>query len=578
AVIRRLRGQGMAFTLDLLGEATTSEVEADAYMSRYLALIRGLSHALGEQAQVNVSLKLSALYSQFDPIDPVGSSEAVRARLLQVLRAAREARAFVHVDMEQYQFKDLTLRIVKEALEEREFAGFPDAGVVIQAYLQDSERDLTDLAAWAGRRGQPVTVRLVKGAYWDYETVVAKQRSWPAPVFQHKWETDANYEKLAEFLVRHAHWLRPSIASHNIRSIAHALAAAQQARLPREAIEFQLLHGMAEPIKRALVKMGCRVRVYLPSGHLIPGMGYLVRRILENTSNESFLRQSFLKHLPEEELLASPADAAKRVSAVADRIQPSRPALLAASPKSGDFGYMTSREGNGFINEPDSDFAKEAHRAAMAKALADVRGQFGRLYPLFIGGQEVRAERTAERRNPSRPSEVVGVVAMASKDDADRALEAASHALRAWRAAPVTKRVKHLRAAAQALRLRRFELAAWEVHEVGKSWREADADVSEAIDYLEYYAAEMLRLSAPRRLGHAPGEVNWYHYEPRGVGVVIAPWNFPLAILCGMASAAIVAGNTVVMKPAEQSSVVAAKLMDAFRDAGVPNGVVNYLL
>jgi RHH-type proline utilization regulon transcriptional repressor/proline dehydrogenase/delta 1-pyrroline-5-carboxylate dehydrogenase len=452
-------------------------------------------------------------------------------------------------------------------LEEPEFAGLEDAGIVIQTYLKDAERDLADLAAWAKQRGRKVGVRLVKGAYWDYERVIAAQRGWSSPVFEHKWETDASYEKLTEFLMRHHDVLSPAIASHNVRSIAHAIAVARHVGMPLEALEFQLLHGMAEPIKRALVKMGCRVRIYLPSGHLIPGMGYLVRRILENTSNESFLRQSFIKHTAEEELLASPSEVEREWKA--RNVQVSK-AVEDGAPRA------TARS-HEFVNEPDTDFSRESNRKAMRAALAHVKGQFGRAHHLHIGGREVHAQDVMERRNPSRLSEIVGVVDLASRADAEKALDAAHGAFPAWRATPPAKRVEYMAAAALVLRRRRFELTASEVYEVGKGWREADADVSEAIDYLEYYAQEMLRLAEPRRMGRVPGEMNWYHYEPRGVAVVIAPWNFPLAILCGMTSAAIVAGNTAIMKPAGQSSVIAAELMEAFREAGLPDGVVNYL-
>ncbi len=573
AVIRRLHDLGMGFTLDVVGEATASEAEADAYMRKYLLLVKELSARLERASsdvaarlpvpRINLSLKLSALYSQFDPVDPEGTSEAVKSRLRPILRAAKEAGAFIHVDMEQYAYKDLTLRIVKEVLQEPEFADFEDAGLVIQTYLKDAERDLADLAAWAGRRRRRITVRLVKGAYWDYERVIAQQRHWPVPVFEHKWETDANFERLAEFLIARRKELRPAFASHNVRSLAHSMAAAEEAGVPLDELEFQLLHGMAEPIKRALVKMGCRVRVYVPSGHLLPGMGYLVRRILENTSNESFLRQSFIKHASEEQLLAGPAEIEREWQ-------------LRGTPK-GLWPLEPARPRDVFSNEPDADFSQESNREAMRAALARTRDQFGRRYPLVIGGREIQTPDVLERRNPSRISEVVGATARASRREADEALDAASRAFVSWRATPAEKRAALLVATAAVLRRRRFELAAWEVHEVGKTWREADADVCEAVDYLEYYGREMLRLAGPRRMGRVPGETNLYHYEPRGVVLVVAPWNFPLAILCGMTAAALVAGNTAIMKPARQSGIIAAKLMESFRKAGFPDGVVNYL-
>jgi RHH-type proline utilization regulon transcriptional repressor/proline dehydrogenase/delta 1-pyrroline-5-carboxylate dehydrogenase len=323
AAIAQLRRRSLAFTIDRLGEATITEQEADQAQADYLELIRGLSRQVntwkandlidrddhGPLPRVNVSVKLSALDSQFDPIDPDGASQAVRRRLRPILHAAREQSAFVNIDMEQYAFKDLTLRIFREVLEEDDFRDWPDAGIAIQAYLRDTAGDLEELAAWAQRRGTPVTVRLVKGAYWDYETIMSGQMGWPNPVWSHKWETDANYERLTEFLIDNRRWLRPALGSHNVRSLAHALALAHVRGLPPGSIEFQMLYGMAEPIKDALVSLGQRVRVYTPYGQLLPGMAYLVRRLLENTANESFLRASFTEHVPEQQLLRNPLEA-----------------------------------------------------------------------------------------------------------------------------------------------------------------------------------------------------------------------------------------------------------------------------
>jgi RHH-type proline utilization regulon transcriptional repressor/proline dehydrogenase/delta 1-pyrroline-5-carboxylate dehydrogenase len=320
--IALLRRRSLAFTIDRLGEATITETEAEQAQADYLDLINGLSSEVnawkttdlidrddaGPIPRVNVSVKLSALYSQFDPIDPNGTSIAVRRKLRPILHAARRQSAFVNIDMEQYSYKDLTLQIFREVLEEEAFRDWPDAGIAIQAYLHDTEHDLHILTEWAQRRGTPVTVRLVKGAYWDYETILSAQNGWPNPVWSHKWETDANYERLTEFLLENRRWLRPALASHNVRSLAHALALAHFLRLPPGSLEVQMLYGMAEPIKDTLVSLGQRVRVYTPYGQLLPGMAYLVRRLLENTANESFLRASFTEHVPEAELLRNPLE------------------------------------------------------------------------------------------------------------------------------------------------------------------------------------------------------------------------------------------------------------------------------
>ena len=313
-----------------------------------------------------------------------------------------------------------------------------------------------------------------------------------------------------------------------------------------------MLYGMGAELAQLLMEMGHRVRIYTPFGELIPGMAYLVRRLLENTSNDSFLRQSFRENVSLEDLLMNPTAQGKKTPPPEEEPAPQ------------------------FQNEPHSDFSKPAARKAMRAALDDVELQLGEEYSLVIGGRAVDGKTTMLSRNPSDKSQVVGTVASASADQAVEAIEAARRAFPRWSREKVDYRCEYLELVAGELRNRRFEIAAWEVFECGKPWAEADADVAEAIDFCTYYAYQMRELAEPRQCD-LPGEENTYSYRPRGVAVVIAPWNFPLAILTGMTAAALVTGNTVIMKPAEQSPIIAAKLMDIFQNAGIPEGVVNYL-
>ncbi len=563
--LQQLRRRGFAFTLDLLGEAVISETEAADYQQQYLNLLAGLAPTVntwpenstadtdcfGPLPRVNFSLKLSALVSQFRPIDPEGTSAAVKERLRPLLRAAREANAFLNVDMEQYAYKDLTLRIFREVLEEDEFREVSDVGVVIQAYLSDTDRDLAEMLEWAQRRGTPVWIRLVKGAYWDYETVVSYAHGWPVPVYQQKWQTDDCYERNVRFLLQNYAWLRPAFGSHNLRSLAYAVSCARELQVPRGAYELQMLYGMAEELAQVFVDMGERVRIYTPFGQLIPGMAYLVRRLLENTSNDSFLRHSYAEDLSVETLLMKPSTLAK-----------SAPAIAVPQPE--------------FLNEPHSDFSQESAREAMTEALEDVANQLGEEFGLVISGKTILNRPLLSSVNPSHKSQIVGRVACATVDDVEAAVDAARRGFQEWSRVDVNYRAEYLELMAREMRQRRYELAAWQVYEVGKPWAEADADVAEAIDFCMYYAQEMRRLDAPRAFD-VPGEENRYFHRPRGVAVVIAPWNFPLAILTGMTAAAMVTGNTVIMKPAEQSSVIAAKLMEIIHAAGVPDNVVHFL-
>jgi len=444
-----------------------------------------------------------------------------------------------------------------------------DIGIVIQCYLRDSEKDLRELRDWAVQRGRPIWVRLVKGAYWDYETVIAQALDWPVPVYQRKWESDLNFEKQTRFLIRERRHLRPALGSHNLRSLAHGIAAARQLNLPPESLELQMLYGMADAEKQAIVNLGHRLRIYMPFGELIPGMAYLVRRLLENTSNDSFLRASFAEHRAPEILLQNPAELAAAAASEPKPLPLEEPTMGARPTGTPDYSPF-------FRNEPPTDFAVAARRNDLQQALAAVAQELDREYPLVLGNQAVATNALLRAVNPSNKSQTMGRVAAAEVVHVEQAVAAAKQALPGWSDLPPATRAGYLRQAAAVMRRRRFELCAWEILECGKTWREADGDVAEAIDFCEYYAAGAEALQGPRGVD-VPGEENRFAYRPRGVAAIIAPWNFPLAILTGMTTAALVTGNTVVLKPAEQASVVAAKLMEIWQEINLPAGVANFL-
>ncbi len=598
--LKRLRRHHTGFTLDILGEACLSEAEAAEYLRRYLDVLdilppraaRWSSDPLidrapwGEQPRVNLSLKLTSLYSQIDPLDFEGSRQALVTALRPLFIGARNRGVFVNLDMERFAFRDLTYAVFADLVLDDDLRDYPHVGVVAQAYLRDSQSDVQNLVDLARERGTPFTVRLVKGAYWDYETIIAAQEHWPPPVFSEKAQTDAQFEQLTRLLIDNWEWTRPALGTHNIRSMAAGVAMAEAAGLPAGALELQFLHGMADSIRRAAAAQGQRVREYVPVGESIPGMAYLVRRLLENTANESFLRLTFVQQKDPAALLAAPLAGAPEAGEQSAP-GPQTVEAAAAAPAEGatgdpaqaafDAARAATEELSPFQNEAHADFSRPETRAAMEKALATIRGSLGRDYALLIGDDQVQTERSVISINPARPAEIVGRVAAAGRDEADRALDAAQAAFPLWRDTSVGERVDILLRAAALMRAGRFELAALEVVEAGKPWREADADVAEAIDFLEYYSREMLRLAPARNLSDVPGEEDLYFYEPRGVAAVIAPWNFPLAIPTGMVSAALAAGNTVVFKPASPTPVLGYALVRMLHEAGVPDGAVNYL-
>jgi len=561
---------GLATTIDLLGETVVNDAEADVFLQRNLEILDSVSKFYAKDAtpcfsdlgpngplpRLNLSVKISALTPDVHPADPENSIAALKERFRPILRRAAELGALINFDMESYKLKDLTLALFKSIFEEPEFAQKPAIGIALQAYLRDCEADLRELVAWARKNQRPLSVRLVKGAYWDYETIIAQQRDWLIPVWQKKPESDANYEKLSLFLLENIDIVTPNFASHNVRSVAHAVAQAERLGLAPQAYEFQALYGMADELKASLVQMGHRVREYCPVGELLPGMAYLVRRLLENTSNEGFLRIKNMGEATKDQLLGNP------VTQIA-----SAPSPLARRPS----------PVGAFHNAPNTDYTLAANREKQRAALKAYSAQLGKKWPLIINGKKISGREYIPSVNPAKPAQVIGSWARATVADADAAVAAAAAVFPAWRATSVEDRAKIMERAADIMEARRFELNALEVFEAGKPWIEADGDVSEAVDFCRYYAVEMRKLGQPAITQSVPGERCVQTWTPRGVGVVIAPWNFPLAILAGLTVAPLVGGNCVIMKPAEQTTIIGALLMEILTEAGVPAGVLNFL-
>src|SRR5881396_1828404 len=380
ATLRKRHAQKIGFTVDLLGEGVVSEVQANEYAARYLDLLEKLaretkswSDPLGRNSElfpvVNLSVKISALYSQISPADPADAITHLAPKLRPLLRRARELGAFINFDMESYAHKNITLELFKTIFTEEEFKDWPHAGIVIQAYLRDSEADLRHLIDWGRARGTRFAVRLVKGAYWDYETMKSRQNAWDCPVYSQKPESDVNFEALTRLLLENQSIVTAAFGSHNVRSIAFAQALADEFGIDRSRFEFQLLYGMAGPIKRALVDMGYRVREYCPVGELLPGMSYLVRRLLENTSNEGFLRAKFSENVPAEDLLRDPCEILRR----------SRNGIL--PPSNATINMTTTKPktqpGAPYENAPLTNFALPGNQEKMRAALREQRKQFG---------------------------------------------------------------------------------------------------------------------------------------------------------------------------------------------------------
>jgi RHH-type transcriptional regulator, proline utilization regulon repressor / proline dehydrogenase / delta 1-pyrroline-5-carboxylate dehydrogenase len=522
ARLQELDRLGRDASLDQLGELVCMPEEADRYADAVTRLIDRAAEHYGSSAdrrvvnaagipRAHVSVKLSALSPHFNPVAPEATAAEMRERLLRILRHAKCRGAFLCFDAEHYGYRDLSLHIPALVLAAApDLDGFRDFGFVVQAYLQDAVPFVEQVAALARQRSHRIQVRLVKGAYWDAETAEAAAQDLPAPTFWNKAETDIHFQQLALCILERSDLLALAVGSHNLRE--HAFAETARARLSPDApvIEHQVLHRTAEGLARALAGAGWVTRDYVPVGELFPGIAYLVRRILENSSQVGILAQS-RERLSADVIAADPARSLSEVMAEGEYVWD--PAVRARD--------------EGFRPSPPVRLHLPAEREAFAATLASTAVN----PPAFV-----------------TPADVPSIVQRAVRG---------GEAWQAWR--PEARAAVLIRAAEQ-MRAQRLTLGALIVREGRKVWAEALADVDEAVDYLRFYA----RSAA---FWHT---VLGDRMQPVGVAAVIAPWNFPLAIPCGMTAAALAAGSAVLLKPAEQTPAIGAALATSLRAAGVP--------
>lgn len=566
----KLTKKNLTFTADILGEATTSDAEADVYLNKYLDLITLLGDAVqswqdnpllytspaGQLPRANLSVKISALDPYIDAADHQGSIARLKERLLPLLRLAKKKNVFINFDLEQWAVHGITYALFEKIATDQDLIDWPHIGLVIQAYLKTSVHDCDRLIALSKKRGTPFTVRLVKGAYWDYEVVHARQNGFTCPVFTRKGLTDANYELLSSNLLEHYSLLTPAFASHNLRSLVNAIVMAEEKGLDKNAFELQMLYGMAEPLRQVFSSDNYRVRIYAPIGELLPGMAYLVRRLLENTSNSGFLRQSYHEGISISAMLEPPL------------LEPELPESETLIP-----GDLSSSFTNGSL----LDFCESWVRDNFALTINTIPSQFPIKVPVVVNGKEVFTEEVSNHPSPNDLGMQVTTISRANIEHVDSSLEISLTAFAKWRDTSVAHRAGLLEQLATQLEENRNELAALQIHEVGKPWREADADVAEAIDFCRYYSRQALFELEPKKQGNIAGEDNILFYEGRGPTAIIAPWNFPLAILCGMTAAALVTGNPVLIKPATASSGTGYRFFQYLLQAGFPSDVIHFL-
>lgn len=541
-------------TVDQLGELVVSEKEADHYMNEVIKLIEGfhLHVTKGEknQAGINrahVSIKVSALCSDFRPEAFEYTYSMVEPRLKKILMSAKENHVFLNVDAEHYDYRDLVFKIYsKVLLETEELKDFQSTGIVVQAYLRDGAKHLREVCELAQKRGHLMPIRLVKGAYWDAETIDADAHAYQAPEFLNKEETDLHFRQLIIETLKMKDHLQLCLASHNFSDHAFAQTLKREFFLDAPAIEHQCLHMTYEALSVALSKMGWPVRNYVPIGSLLVGMAYLVRRIMENSSQVGVL--TIMRSHKKKSAISSPEDV---------HIEKREAGLRVLDPTC----INLSDE---FINLTPARLYLDSEREWVEKAYQRFQeDDLGKDYsPTACSGQKVSVT------SSSNPELLVGSTTFASREDVKKSFQTLQKAYQEgpWPKTSWVERSMIFINAGLIMSLKRAELSALISYEAGKSIPEALADVDEAVDFLNYYAREEGRIHK-----HNPTILS------RGVCAVIAPWNFPLAIPCGMTTASLVAGNTVVLKSAEQTPLIAQKMCEILWQAGVPRDVLIHL-
>ncbi|SDV48538.1 trifunctional transcriptional regulator/proline dehydrogenase/L-glutamate gamma-semialdehyde dehydrogenase [Chitinasiproducens palmae] len=552
---RKFEAKGFRYSYDMLGEAATTEEDAKRYYASYEQAI----HAIGKAANgrgiyegPGISIKLSALHPRYSraQYDRVMAELLPRVRELALL--ARHYDIGLNIDAEEADRLEISLDLLEALCFDEALAGWNGIGFVIQAYQKRCPYVIDFVIDLARRSRHRLMIRLVKGAYWDAEIKRAQVDGLEGyPVYTRKVYTDVSYLACAKRLLAAPDAVFPQFATHNAQTLAAIYHLAGRNYYPGQ-YEFQCLHGMGEPLYEEVTardKLNRPCRVYAPVGTHETLLAYLVRRLLENGANTSFVNRIADTSIPVEALIASPIDEAARIT------PPGAPHPKIPLPR--------QLYGEGRLNSMGLDLSNEHRLASLSSALLASASTPWRAAPMLGEGEGSGVEQPV--RNPSDLRDVVGTVVEAQTADVEAALGYALGALPIWASTPPAERADCLARAADALEAQMPQLLGLIVREAGKSFANAIAEVREAVDFLRYYGAQ------------ARQEFSNDTHRPLGPVVCISPWNFPLAIFVGQVAAALAAGNTVLAKPAEQTPLIAAQAVRILREAGVPAGAVQLL-
>ena len=564
--------KGYLFSYDMLGEGARTQKDADAYFARYMAAIDAIGNAAGPFATMHVdalyrrpgmSVKLSALHPRFEPGKEHRLDEELTPRLLSLARAARSRGLSITIDAEEQDRLDPTLHHFAVLFTDPALDGWNGLGLAVQAYGKRAVPVLRWLRRLSERTGKRIPVRLVKGAYWDSEIKWAQERALADyPVFTRKLNTDVSYLACVRLLLSDPKAFYPQIATHN----AHALAAAHVAGGPA-VFEFQRLHGMGEALYEGVIGdggIGRPCRIYAPVGGHEELLAYLVRRLLENGANTSFVNRLADAEAPVAEIIRDPVEIAER-----ERAANAAPTRVIPGPRE---IYLPRKSASGLA------LTEAGVRTELLGAMAAALDETFDVGPIIAGQTTAGGNSASLLTCPHDRRERIGTVRITTPVQADTAIDSATKAQHAWNAQGGLARAQILEAAADLFERDRAKLMAVIVREAGKTLEGALGDVREAVDYLRYYASEARRLfGAPVQLPGPTGERNTLTLNGRGVVACISPWNFPLAIFTGQVAAALAAGNAVLAKPAEQTPITAFLATRLLHEAGVPKDVLHLL-
>jgi RHH-type proline utilization regulon transcriptional repressor/proline dehydrogenase/delta 1-pyrroline-5-carboxylate dehydrogenase len=548
------------YSFDMLGEGARTAADAERYFNSYASAIEAIGRVAGDRPlpdRPGISVKLSALHPRFEPLSRPRVMTELVPRLIDLAQRAKTYDLNFTVDAEEADRLELSLEVIAAAFGDPSLAGWDGFGLAIQAYQKRAEAVIAYIDGLARTLSRRMMVRLVKGAYWDTEIKRAQERGLADyPVFSRKAMTDLSYIACARKLLALRPRIFPQFATHNALTVATVLELGES----ESGFEFQRLHGMGEALYAQLSRdrPGLASRTYAPVGSHRDLLAYLVRRLLENGANSSFVAVATDEAVPVATLLRRPANI------IGDADNARHPNI----PSPRDL-YLPQRQ-----NSQGIEFGERAALNALVSAVAADT-------TLVVAAPRINGEpKTGAARQlvgPIDQKSVVGSVIDATPADANEAVAAACEGFKTWRRTPIETRAEILEKAANLVEQRAAHFIALLQHEGGKTLDDAFAEVREAVDFCRYYAAEGRKLFAGETMPGPTGESNVLRLRGRGVFIAISPWNFPLAIFTGQVTAALMAGNAVVAKPAEQTPLIAMEAVRLLHEAGVPPSVLHLL-